>query len=731
LATNGDDCDDRPNGRDGIEDTADDGVNIYPGQNIYPIPANKDELCSMCNYSKGNVVFGDFNPESMHNCYRCNPISKSSEFIPNNPPGDGDCFYCDETASGPALDPTSPFSDYSATPPIYRYLHVDDYSLPGITLYKIVPDSSTSVPSTAPRCPKDIGVGVPCIYINNPALSDSLEKIYFYSEPKEDCKTCDWQKGSYQWRKATGEQAKLINANEDNANADGNCSMCRKDFITGEWGLRTDVGDSRFDTTLPPSSGAILCQRCSLDPGKPDKESFDEDPRVWGLGVKINGYDFDRYEETTCKRCENGKLLPEKNLAISNWCPGCSSSFLPLSSADAEKRENQKCCGGSRYNSVTEGCCPTSITGNSTIDDYTGSTFSLSGGIFAQKCCREVKITANSAPNWRDAFEESVTYMGLPWNFLKYAIYNGPDGKVEYSKTTRKVISGLDNDYCSGSGYGKTEWEMCGYLVPCKRMSTNDICEPCQPSKKMNTLPTVAIQTLGSNLGYTAWLAGMGGTFLLSYDNLDSALGLKGYPRYNRICYDSSVSIPIIGIPTGIGTKSKCGECDPASNSKLKVDTEVKVPFSNAGINLWFTWKRKQNTAECQLEKEGNIDTTKFASASASTKKVNGTYWCNPDGECEVQNEIVPGWIKYWTKKALAALSLFQAVHGTLQLLDRNQGGEIVPSLPCCGGSASSTIKVGGGNTQASSTSTGLGDEVPALGSLVNTIGKASCDSSC
>jgi hypothetical protein len=132
-------------------------------------------------------------------------------------------------------------------------------------------------------------------------------------------------------------------------------------------------------------------------------------------------------------------------------------------------------------------------------------------------------------------------------------------------------------------------------------------------------------------------------------------------------------------MPITSSLSNTCGECDPATNSILDVDVKIKFPFSSFGVTIpWPTFHRKQNKGDCNLKYSNNDDSTKFASAASFTQIINGVYWCNPNGGCEVQNELIPGWMKYWLKRAMGAFSVYQWGHGLLQLIDKGQGSEVL-----------------------------------------------------
>ena len=660
----------------------------YPGQPYYPDPADASELCWKCNTTGSVKVFdASLNTEGMKNCYVCNGETNSTDFVNNAQMGNGDCFFCDTLASAPATDPNS----------VGYYLDADGNLTNTPTVLK------DPLPPS-PECDVDTSVSPPTYtdgcYVAAP--SDSLQTTIQAGEVKQNCNICTWKDGGYKWRKSGGEQAQLIFADEDPQNGGENCSMCKEDYdgsITGVEGrgyLFKDPTDSRVNAVPGSSlfSETYLCKKCSET--APGLELDDSDKRV----------NNETYLNYTCSVCSSGALNKKKNGEFAGI------TFTNTTTWTKQIDTDKKCCGGSVYDQFYQGCCPLSMTGKPEVDDYAGGIYTKGGNT---KCCRKNIITANPGDWKKEVLELMPSYIitGLNYvkaNYLKSITFSADDGIVNVSNDTRMLVNDLNADYCIGEGleYG------------------SDICTPCQPSRKTNMIVITAIDKLGSNLGYTAWISAQGASLLLNYRNLDNAVGLRGYPRYNRVCFKSTIlSIPFTG---GLG-KNSCGECTPTSNSDLAIQTDIKFPFEVWGVIISKNWLRQQNTAECQRSYVGNNDLTKFASADGFTHWVYGTYVCTPEGECLVQNELVPGWIKYWTKKAIGAFSLYQTVHGTLQLLQPTQGGEIVDPLPCCPGSSSANVIVGSGNAQATtSTGGGLGDFLPmAASAAANVLGTTPC----
>lgn len=705
--------------------------------NPYPLGANPlDNLCKRCGSeidssflnpitgeSMGDVAVGEevfdpsLNPESFHNCYYCKytdpdhpELGGTAEFILNNPPGDDDCFYCDSRTNTFEIDPLTPFFSISA-PSSSWLVHRDDYTqpVPGAVLYKLTNLVVTPVPGGVQSSCADPAIG--CYYTNNPAHSHSLEKVWWNGEAKDDCRTCIWKGPSYQYRKPAGEQAYFDDLQEDLPGSDENCSKCEVG-PSGRMELLPDPSDSRFlgGTPFPPGGPSYLCKQCSAT--EPTWIVNDSDPRVsaTGSGPGGNGIDHDAYIDTTCKRCEGGVLKNEANLAFANYCGGATVDPTNLCSTSPSLKpqfESRMCCGGAMYDSRTEGCCPTSITGDPSVDNYEGTPFTIGTGPSAQKCCREVVITANTKPalefpesvwdamsesekslkrlnSWRIIIKDNYNYVGATfsyaWEYAKYVYHSATltDGIVNYSETTRVVVGTREADYCGGDGYGKkissVGWS--GWH-PTITFTQDDICAPCQPSPKTNGLVMEGVEKLGSNLGFTAWMGARAGAFLMRYKNLDSIIGLRGYPRYNRICYNTTASIPRIGLPTGLSPRGKCGECDPSTNSKMDLSGEARWPLSAFGSWVWKIWKWKNNVAHCGNANIGNELSSRFASGKPSVS-VEGGYYCSPDGECEISGPIIPGWLRYWLKKAMAAFEFYQVVHMMIDVVDKVQGGHPV-----------------------------------------------------
>jgi len=664
---------------------------VFPGTLYYPSPSSVSEVCWKCNMSGDKEFDASQNPESYKNCYFCNDTTQSLEFIENNKMGDDDCIWCTPSISiGPSLDPL--------TDPAAAGLYYNNNG-------KLTTDSR-NVKDPLPD-PMDCECMIspitgeyqnPCCYdYNTPASSRSLFTIpgEFSKERKVDCKKCSWKGSGYQYGKPSGEQAELSNANEDPQNDGGNCSYCKFDASIGGLVLVSDSTDSRFNSaTLPsaPDAEKYLCKVCSSD--KPDWIANDADPRV------SNPPDSDIYSETACKFCIGGQLKNEKNFVLANFCGGylyCNSS-----SALTEILDATKCCGGKIFDDRVQGCCPKTITGNKEIDESTGDTFTTGSGLTAQKCCAKNIITANpDFSTWRTLFWDSVTgeipYSGptmFVFPFIGKILYGHPQAEINKSNSTRIIVNSIDPDYCSGRGYGVKKQIFNGF-------TENDECSPCIPSEKQNTLVMDAISEISSmsevvGLGY-----GIGAVkFLLNYKDFDHVIGLKGEPRYNRVCFEVPPSVSILpsGPSPSLVGQGYCGECDPSLNSKLPVITGIKFPFNNFGVTISKTWKRKVSGLDCNVAKLNNADISKFISAStSSTPIVEGVYWCNPEGQCEVQNHLVPGWIKFWTKKADAAFSAYQAVFGTLQLLSIVQGVGQNYVLPAVGPPIVNWVKVKAG----------------------------------